>query len=256
MDAHWINSGISGQGFLWNSNGEDTPYHQSATLTEAILDYENFKNIWWLESALAAAKKVCRIKFPNGSATGFVVGPDHLITNNHVFSKEVDAENAILQFDYRLRIDGSIHPIDEWQCHPEQLFLTNPELDYTLVSVMPTNNGKKIGEARGYFNLSQNHPIIGKNHRVNIIQHPQGRFQHIAFRDNQVQHVNTQVIQYLTDTDYGSSGSPVFDDYFNVIALHSQRVPNPQSNRWYRNQGYLISSIYTDIKNKDIDMYR
>jgi endonuclease G len=73
-------------------------------------------------------------------------------------------------------------------------------------------------------------------------------FKQIAFRDNQVRAVNGSTVQYLTDTDYGTSGSPVFDDYFNVIALHNQRVPDPNNPyRWYRNQGFRIEHILDDI---------
>ena len=85
--------------------------------------------------------------------------------------------------------------------------------------------------------------------RVNIIQHPKGRYKEIVFRDNQVRAVEPPLVQYITDTDYGSSGSPVLDDWFNVVALHNQRVRDPQSPyRWHRNQGYLINEIYDEIK--------
>ena len=79
---------------------------------------------------------------------------------------------------------------------------------------------------------------VNQNQRVNIIQHPQGRFQEIAFRDNQVKAVGENYLQYLTDTDYGTSGSPVPDDWFNVVALHNQRVPDPSNpHRWHRKSG-------------------
>jgi V8-like Glu-specific endopeptidase len=74
------------------------------------------------------------------------------------------------------------------------------------------------------------------------------RCQHFALKDNEVKAVTDQYIQYLTDTDYGTSGSPVFNDYFHVVALHNQRVQDPSSpGRWYRNQGYRIGVILAEI---------
>jgi endonuclease G len=107
-------------------------------------------------------------------------------------------------------------------------------------------DGQKAGDVWGYLNLHHGASIF-ENQRVNIIQHPQGRFQEIVFRDNQVRAVKDQFIQYLTDTDYGTSGSPVFDDWFNVVALHNQRVRDPNNpDRWYRNQGYRVEAIIAD----------
>lgn len=157
----------------------------------------------------------------NGSATGFIISDDILMTNNYVFEKERDAKLATLQFDYRMLSDGTTPDFDEWQCDPDDMFITNASLDYSIVRVKK-KDGKKVGQVRGKYNLR--HGVsVKNNHRVNIIQHPEGRFQQIAFRDNQVKFVSEKYIQYVTDTDYGSSGSPVLDDHFNVVALHNQK---------------------------------
>jgi endonuclease G len=118
-------------------------------------------------------------------------------------------------------------------------------LDYSITRVKK-KDGQNAGDKWGSFNLRHGGSIF-KGQRVNIIQHPQGRFKEIAFRDNQVKAVEDNFIQYITDTDYGSSGSPVFDDYFNVVALHNQRVRDPNApDRWYRNQGFRVEAILAD----------
>ena len=55
---------------------------------------------------------------------------------------------------------------------------------------------------------------------VNILQHPGGGAKRLAMRNNAVARVDDSLIAYWTDTDYGSSGAPVFDDNWQVIALH------------------------------------
>lgn len=243
MKTQWVNNGSPPGGFEWKGGKTIDP--ASGTRMEAVIDEPNFKEIWWLELAINASRGVARVKLPNGSATGFLIGPDLFMTNNHVLEDETDARNAILQFNYRMQADDSPAETDEWQCDPDFLFKTNPNLDYSIVKVV-AKDGQKAGDKWGHFNLRHGASIV-ENQRVNIIQHPRGRHKEIAFRDNQVKLVENSFIQYLTDTDYGTSGSPVFDDWFNVVALHNQRVRDPNNpNRWYRNQGFRVEVILED----------
>ena len=55
---------------------------------------------------------------------------------------------------------------------------------------------------------------------VNIIQHPYGGPKKVALRNNLVYDSNFPKLRYFTDTDHGSSGSPVFNDAWEVVALH------------------------------------
>lgn len=60
-------------------------------------------------------------------------------------------------------------------------------------------------------------------------------------------------IQYLTDTEPGASGSPVFDDNWHVVALHHASVKVPESQYKgevikYNNQGIEIHAIIDDLK--------
>ena len=167
------------------------------------------------------------------------------MTNHHVFEDKDDARAAKLQFNYRMNADDTLADKDEWACDPDALFHTNPELDDSIVRVK-AKGGRAAGEVWGSLSL-RGGASVAEGQRVNIIQHPQGLFQQIAFRDNQVKHVDAKAIQYITDTDYGSSGSPVLDDWFNLIALHNQRVRDPNNPyRWYRNQGYRVEAIVED----------
>ncbi|MEM6522446.1 MAG: serine protease [Bacteroidota bacterium] len=245
MNIQWINSGISRAGFDWQAGSIIDV--NTGRPQEAVLGPENFKQIGWLERAIEASRKVARIKMRGGSATGFMISDDILITNNHVFESKGDTISAKIQFNYKMDIsDNPVRP-DVWECDGNSLFKTNPDLDYSIVK-LKTKRGRPAGNVWGYFDVSNKVPVKEKQ-RVNIIQHPQGRFKEIAFRDNQVRAVSTTYVQYITDTDYGSSGSPVMDDWFDVVALHNQRVRDPQApHQWYRNQGFLMSEIYNEIK--------
>ncbi|MEM9298838.1 MAG: serine protease [Bacteroidota bacterium] len=238
---------VSGFPRKFNWKGGKTINPKTNTPYEAIIGQENFAEIWWLEEALKAAKKVARIKKNGGTATGFMVSEDLFMTNHHVFMEKEDTFSAKIQFNFKANKDGSADKPDVWICDAKNLFKSNKALDYAIVR-LKHKSGKKAGQKWGYFDLSQE-PQLTNDQHMNIIQHPTGRHQEIVFRDNQLKAIKPTFIQYLTDTDYGSSGSPVLDDHFNVIAIHSKRVRDSKSKRgWYRNQGYRTSRIYKKIK--------
>jgi len=86
------------------------------------------------------------------------------------------------------------------------------------------------------------------NDYVNIIQHPGGLPKQIALYHNIVTFVGGARVQYLTDTLPGSSGSPVFDSRWRVVALHHSGgyLTEPGSDRkrvFFRNEGIHINAI-------------
>jgi V8-like Glu-specific endopeptidase len=85
---------------------------------------------------------------------------------------------------------------------------------------------------------------------VFIIQHPGGEHKQIALSDNEIVYVDDTVVQYLTDTLPGSSGSPVFNDSMRLIALHHSGgwLPEPSTgSTHFRNEGIRISAILKDM---------
>src|SRR5262249_21624884 len=80
--------------------------------------------------------------------------------------------------------------------------------------------------------------------RVYIIQHPKGLPKKIGMHHNLVRYADNRIVQYWTDTEPGSSGSPVFNEAWQVIALHHKAVDAPAGDRIaYRNQGRAIGLI-------------
>jgi endonuclease G len=62
------------------------------------------------------------------------------------------------------------------------------------------------------------------NEAVSIVQHPEGADKQIALRNNHILGVMDDFIHYTTDTKTGSSGAPVFNDQWQVVALHHLSV--------------------------------
>ncbi len=80
---------------------------------------------------------------------------------------------------------------------------------------------------------------------MTIVQHPRGEKKQIALRENRIVDVLDSYLHYEADTEPGSSGSPVFDDGWQVIALHHASVRAPEDGELggFLNEGIRVSSL-------------
>lgn len=84
---------------------------------------------------------------------------------------------------------------------------------------------------------------------LNVIQHPRGRMKEVALQKNEVTHVFTDRIHYTSDTENGSSGSPVLNNLWELVALHHAAGDwDPVNNKWLDNEGMRLDSIVSHLK--------
>jgi V8-like Glu-specific endopeptidase len=206
-----------------------------------IIGVNNLMSIAWLSHGLHLSTSVARIMTLGGPGTGFLIGPDLLITNHHVIQEEAVAERASVEFNYQKTWQGTMEPVHRYTLDPA-LFRTNPELDYSIVRVR-----EAPGDRFGYVDLSF-HGTPSVNDYVCIIQHPRGGPKQVCLTDNKVSAVFGDVVQYTTDTEPGSSGSPVFNQHWELVGLHHKGggLAGPDGQKHYTNQGILITSILRD----------
>ena len=107
---------------------------------------------------------------------------------------------------------------------PTTFFLADEKLDFALVAV---GGSPQELAAFGY-----NPPISAQGKAIagdfiTIVQHPEGQKKQVALRDNRVVDVLDDFLHYEADTQPGSSGSPVFNDQWELVALHHASVPAP-----------------------------
>jgi V8-like Glu-specific endopeptidase len=205
--------------------------------------------ISFLAVGMQRAKAVARITCHDGAlATGFLISNDLFVTNHHVLSNRAEAEAATVEFGYDEK-QGSEEFIAavSVSLRPAQGFATSAADDCTVVRI----EGRTT-DAWGAV------PVVPvdtqKVEWVNIIQHPDGEPKHIALYHNVVAYADENLVQYYTDTLPGSSGSPVFDSSWNLVAVHRAggHLYEPGTHRWvYRNEGLSVNCLirlFSDIK--------
>jgi endonuclease G, mitochondrial len=246
---------------------------------ERIINGNDIDSINTLLKGMRASHPVCRIEIKDseanlvGYASGFLIGPGVLMTNHHVLGSAAEAKNSIADFDYELDIDGMERRPAYFALEPARLFYTNERLDYTIVAVAPASldTGHALSDW-GWLPLSGERGKGDPGEYLTIIQHPGGQTKQICVRENKLLKYFDDFVWYLTDTTAGSSGSPAFNRFWQVIALHHSGVPKKDSQGrtltkdgkvadattdesmidWIANEGVRVSSMVADLKTSTV----
>ncbi|WP_405977009.1 endonuclease [Streptomyces sp. NBC_00158] len=196
---------------------------------ERFMGRNDLIGIDYLEGGSLAARSVGRITVRSpGSVlhgTGFLVSPSLLITNNHVLGSAEEATAGVVEFNLQAGTDGRPLVPVVFQLDPQSFFVTHRDLDFTVVAVSGRSRDGEPLTSFGRLPLKEarGKAVIGE--LVNIIQHPNGEPKQLALRDNQIVDVLDDHLHYSADTAHGSSGAPVFNDQWEVVALHHSGVP-------------------------------
>ncbi|MFI8830289.1 trypsin-like serine peptidase [Streptomyces afghaniensis] len=268
--------GLSPSAVVADIRGEAMDLPQA---NERIIDLSNELQAWsFLPRGVRAGATVARItlrrdgrELPHG--TGFLVSPRLLMTNHHVLPDEGFARRCFAEFNAQVTVDNVPDTAVRMELDPGTFFAADQRLDFALVAVVPTQDGRPPGEVFGWNRLSVQLGKLVLGEKVNIIGHPDGRLKEIVLRDNAVLVRLDDFVHYRTDTRPGNSGSPVFNDQWEVVALHHSGVPKKDDQGrvlrkdgrpwsqgdgddaidWAANEGVRISSILKHLARLDLD---
>lgn len=234
---------------------------------EAQVGIDNQLPFLFVQQATRTGRAVCKIEATgvnyrghSGSwvGTGFLVAPGLILTNNHVLNSKDVADNAVAIFDFQDTASGGQSQTQSFQFDPDDLFITSAAiggLDYAFVSVLD-----KPEETYGFVEMFRGAFATGFMKRANIIQHPGGKPKTVVLQDNRLLPDDHPLfLHYTTDTEGGSSGSPVFDNNWQLKALHHASRKNAEEARPAEshgpapkriNEGVKLSSIAADLELK------
>lgn len=275
-------------------------------LERIILPDNNLLPVHFLEEGATKQRAVARVakKSPAGAGwgTGWLVGRDILITNNHVIGTKQKAKELRAEFNYQFAVDGTAEAADIYDFDPDGFFYTNPSLDFTLVKIKckslflklplrvqrietdeylvldeytpdpfgPDLDQPRIGDASialtqpsisrlpyklciapgtrwGKLQLPTSGIAYAVDEHINVVQHPAGRRKEVAVQQNRLTNIYANHVRYTTDTEPGSSGSPVFNNGWDLLAIH-HAGGEYSDGKWKNNQGVRIDRIVADIQ--------
>jgi hypothetical protein len=233
----------------------------------------------WREQMTRMESRICRVELnPNDPAaprgTGFLVGPDAVLTNYHVMEpalkNTMPAANVRFRFDYKRLsngtdslgtavalhadwdLDHSPYSLGENAGTPDDPPPTADELDFALVRLAnPIGNDPIAPETqRGWVVLPAAAPPV-PDESLFILQHPKGDPLQLALATQaNLNFVHGGLrVRYDTTTEPGSSGAPCFSSQWGLLALHHYGDPDWRRQATY-NQGIPIALIRARLEGK------
>lgn len=202
------------------------------------------------QQVTAAARSVARLSLrfagENAHGTGFLIGARQILTNHHnVVMGKQKVTSIVAEFDYEEGFTG------EALARKGQVdsIVSAADSDWAVVTLDANVNRSALTLGTAY--------DIGVDDTVVIIQHPKGAFKQFSLEPLAIRHVDANRIQYVADTQQGSSGSPVFNSRMEVIALHHAEAEttvkvNGASEVVWRNQGIHIEQVKKALKRRNL----
>jgi hypothetical protein len=210
-----------------------------------------------LQRLVELAPSVCKLSIGyhgrSGQGTGFRIGPDLLLTNWHVLHHEDFGGRATaVSAQFGFEDDGA------------DGLLTPTFIPCDVASIV-ADGDDDWGVIRTQQPLKDEWPIVDLTKAAApaigdaafIIQHPGGDRKRVGFVRNQISSADDRVVHYLTDTQEGSSGAPVFNAEGRIIALH-RAGGRPQvvlgRTPAKKNEGIRISRVVAGLNDNGIDL--
>jgi len=211
--------------------------------------------ISFLEIGLKKSKAVARVVTSLGLGSGFLLNNKYVLTNNHVIDSKETAADAQINLNYQNSLTGGLLLYETVKLDPfsDKGFATSVQNDWTIVKLKDFTD-KQVST---YEYLPLKEVTVQKDDFVNIIQHPGGDTKQIALYHNVVMAINNERVQYLTDTLPGSSGSPVFNVQWDVVALHhagGEMKLVGAADKLLVNEGININLIIKEIRALGFDI--
>jgi V8-like Glu-specific endopeptidase len=227
----------------------DSRFAVSRFLQERHIGKDDTVSTEFLELGIYAKRPVGRVSSSIGTGTGLLIGLDLMMTAAHVVPNYSSAEDMGFDLGAEENLLGLPLQSVSYHLDPSTFYWRDTELDLAVVALRDWSGTKPAVSSFGWHHISGSRLRTKPADPVNIIQHPSGGAKKLAMHNSKFlsvtsDKINDQVFWYTGDTLPGSSGAPVFDNDWQVAAIHQQAVARVDSeSRLLRRDGSLATSL-------------
>jgi V8-like Glu-specific endopeptidase len=235
-------------------------FNDNVTKPEALLFFDDLTMPVGKVSNLIAtltkmtenAPAVCLLRVDNELGTffgtGFRIGPQLVLTNHHVlFPRGKVAAVVHADFGFDVDANGATLKVTSLSAKADTIKGEKKD-DWAVIEVL---------------DMKEDWPTLPLNDApapkagdlAYILQHPNAQQKRLGFVRNMISEVEDGVVRYLTDTEPGSSGAPVFDARGRLIALHhagGRPIEVAGKPPVAKNEGIRISRVLERLKDSGI----
>jgi hypothetical protein len=232
--------------------------HKRTEQLELVHGFDRFQTLKWYRQGLECCGAIARIETESGRGigTGWLVRAGDcfaegvrpsgtadeplLVTNAHVVSPATNPFRGALapnEAVANFQVVGKALSLGE-------IVWSSPvgALDCTVVRLSGSPGARPLELSSAAVVMAEPPP------RLYIIGHPGGRDVEFSLQDNHLIGCNDRLLHYRTPTEGGSSGSPVFDATWRVVALHhagADKLPrlDGQTGTYQANEGVAVAAI-------------
>jgi endonuclease G, mitochondrial len=205
------------------------------------------------------AQTICIIQLHSHVATGFLIGPNLVLTCYHVMADMVEPgyyedpitgnrvalspNHANLRFGYVLAdgtLEGQIYRLtNDW------LIDSSPvdKLNYALLRI----DGSPVADWAENWIDSTSEGEFPREAPLFVLQHPAGKPLQISYATEEAWNDQRTRVTYITNTAPGSSGAPCFSARWDLVAMYEKNL-SAEMNYPLARQGIPISLIMAQPK--------
>jgi V8-like Glu-specific endopeptidase len=225
---------------------------------EKVLGHAGMVSHTWYRRGLGRSLAVARVEHDSGRpvGTGFLVNGEPLtgdsgnllITNNHVLAPDPATDETLHPDRAVVSLSAAADEGQTRQCRVAEIVWTSPprDLDVTVARLeQPVDDIEPCP-------VTAARPRLDGKQRVYVIGHPEGRELSYSIDDNVLLDYDDRVLHYRAPTEHGSSGSPVFNRDWDVVAVHhagQQNMPRLHEDGTYpANEGIWVEAVRRAIR--------
>lgn len=220
------------------------------SLERTVAEQGGFQDLsHWTSALTIISGQVCLIEGLTAIGSGFLVGPDLILTAYSVVEYLLKAGEAkegngkqpspfACRFDYVREMDRThqgivVTPASSWLVHHSRYSTSDiqrgeglpaeQELDYALIrlsTAVGNQPGRSGNGQRGWIDAGRRTKTTQPGDTLFILQHPEGQPLRLSAGRVLGSNANDTRMRYDAETIAGSSGSPCFDAAFNLVAMH------------------------------------